>query len=168
MQLKQINKERYAKHYKQIMIGAVVVVAAIALTLSTLLIQLIGNPEGSNFWLNLSGVVVGGVVVLSLLRRYREHDYMYEVVYVWELKQMLNKIYRKQKKIMAAVETGDREAMVIMNWSYNGSEQLYNLDNNTITMDDLHRSKKALEQTIEKSGFTVTMEDFQPAMLDKF
>ncbi len=168
MQLKQINKERYAKHYKQIMIGAVVVVAAIALILSTLLIQLIGNPGGSNFWLNLTGVVVGGAVVLFLLRRNRDHEYMQEVVYVWDLKQMLNKIYRKQKKIMAAVESGDREAMVIMNWSYNGSEQLYNLDNNTITMEDLHRSKRTLEQAIEKSGFTVTTEDFQPAMLDRF
>ncbi|WP_428036877.1 DUF3087 family protein [Amphritea sp.] len=168
MQLKQINKERYAKHYKQIMIGAVVVVAAVALTLSTVLIQLIGNPEGSNFWLNLTGVITGGVVVLSLLRHYRDHEYMYEVVYVWDLKQLLNKIYRKQKKIMAAVEEGDRDAMVIMNWSYSGSEQLYNLDNNTITMEDLLRSKKTLEQTIERSGFTVTTDDFQPTMLDKF
>lgn len=168
MQLKQINKERYAKHYKQIMIGAVIVVAAIALTLSTLLIQLIGNPGGSNFWLNVTGVVVGGVAVLSLLRRNREHEYMYEVVYVWDLKQILNKIYRKQKKIMAAVEAGDREAMVIMNWSYQGSEQLYNLDNNTITMEELHRSKKELQQTIEKNGFTVTTDDFRLDMLDKF
>ncbi len=168
MQLKQINKERYAKHYKQIMIGVVILLAVIALSVSTLLIQLVGNPDGSNFWFNVTGVVAGAVVVVSLLQRYREHEYMYEVIYVWDLKQMLNKIYRKQKKIKAAIETGDRDAMVIMNWSYNGSEQLYNLDNNTITMEDLHRSMRELEQTIENHGFTVSTEDFRPEMLDKY
>ncbi|WP_296058195.1 DUF3087 family protein [uncultured Amphritea sp.] len=168
MQLKQINKERYSKHYKQIMIGIVILLAAIALSVSTVLIQLIGSEDGNNFWLNVSGVVVGGIVVVSLLRRYRNHEYMYEVIYVWDLKQMLNKIYRKQRKIKEAVEAGDRDAMVIMNWSYNGSEQLYNLDNNTITMEDLHRSMRELNQTIEKHGFSVTTDEFSPQMLDKF
>ncbi|MBR9867278.1 MAG: DUF3087 family protein [Oceanospirillales bacterium] len=168
MQLKQINKERYSKHYKQIMIGIVILLAAIALSVSTVLIQLIGNADGNNFWLNVSGVVVGGIVVVSLLRRYRNHEYMYEVIYVWDLKQMLNKIYRKQRKIKEAVEAGDRDAMVIMNWSYNGSEQLYNLDNNTITMEDLHRTMRELNQTIEQHGFSVTTDEFSPQMLDKF
>jgi len=168
MQLKQINKERYSKHYKQIMIGIVILLAAIALSVSTVLIQLIGSEDGNNFWLNVSGVVVGGIVVVSLLRRYRNHEYMYEVIYVWDLKQMLNKIYRKQRKIKEAVEAGDRDAMVIMNWSYNGSEQLYNLDNNTITMEDLHRSMGELNQTVEKHGFSVTTDEFSPQMLDKF
>lgn len=168
MQLKQINKERYSKHYKQIMIGIVILLAAIALSVSTVLIQLIGNADGNNFWLNVSGVVVGAVVVVSLLRRYRNHEYMYEVIYVWDLKQMLNKIYRKQRKIKEAVEAGDRDAMVIMNWSYNGSEQLYNLDNNTITMEDLHRTMRELNQTIEQHGFSLTTDEFSPQMLDKF
>ncbi|MBN1007197.1 DUF3087 family protein [Amphritea pacifica] len=168
MQLKQINKERYSKHYKQIMIGVVILLSVIALSVSTLLIQLIGNQDGSNFWLNVAGVVVAAVVVVSLLRRYRDHEYMYEVIYVWDLKQMLNKIYRKQKKIKAAIETGDRDAMVIMNWSYNGSEQLYNLDNNTITMDDLHRTMRELQQTIEEHGYSVTTDEFRPEMLDKY
>jgi len=168
MQLKQINKWRYSKHYKQIMVGIVILLAAIALSVSTVLIQLIGSEDGNNFWLNVSGVVVGGIVVVSLLRRYRDHDYLCEVIYVWDLKQMLNKIYRKQRKIKEAVEAGDRDAMVIMNWSYNGSEQLYNLDNNTITMEDLHRSMRELNQTIEKHGFSVTTDEFSPQMLDKF
>ncbi|WP_290699148.1 DUF3087 family protein [Amphritea sp.] len=168
MQLKQINKERYAKHYKYLMVGIVVVLAVIALSISTILIQLFGNADGDNFWLNLTGVAIGGVVILTLLRKNRDHEFMYEVIYVWDLKQMLNRIYRKQKHIKAAIEIGDQDAMVIMNWSYNGSEQLYNLDNNTITMEDLHRAMRELQQTIEQSGFSISTEDFKPQMLDKY
>lgn len=168
MQLKKINKERYAKHYKQIMIGIVIVLMAIALSVSTILIQLFGNVDGSNFWLNLVGVVIGGIVIVSLLRRNRDHEFMYEVIYVWDLKQMLNRIYRKQKKVKAAIETGDRDAMVIMNWSYNGSEQLYNLDNNTITMEDLHKSMRELQKVIDEHGLSISTDDFKPEMLDKY
>lgn len=168
MQLKQINKERYAKHYKYLMIGIVIVLAVIALSISTILIQLFGNADGDNFWLNVTGVVIGAVIVISLLKKNSDHEFMYEVLYVWNLKQMLNQIYRKQRKVKAAIETGDRDAMVIMNWSYKGSEQLYNLDNNTITMEDLHRSMRELEQTIEQHGYSITTEDFRPEMLDKY
>ncbi|MDO6562287.1 DUF3087 family protein [Amphritea sp. 1_MG-2023] len=168
MQLKQINKERYSKHYKQIMIGVVIILAVIALTVSSLLIQIIGNTDGSNFWLNVTGVVIGGIVVLTLLRRYREHEYMHEISYVWDLKQMLNKIYRKQKNIKAAAEAGERDAMIILNWSYQGSEQLYNLDNNTITMDDLHASMRELQQVMDQYGVSVTDADFRPQMLDQY
>lgn len=168
MQLKQINKERYAKHYKYLMIGIVIVLAVIALSISTILIQLFGNAEGGNFWLNVTGVVISAIIVISLLKKNSDHEFMYEVLYVWNLKQMLNQIYRKQRKVKAAIETGDHDAMVIMNWSYNGSEQLYNLDNNTITMEDLHRSMRELEKTIEQHGFSISTEDFKPEMLDKY
>ncbi|RTE66467.1 DUF3087 domain-containing protein [Amphritea opalescens] len=168
MQLKEINKERYSKHYKQTMIAVAVVLAVVALVVSTLLIQLLGNGDGSNFWFNVAGVVCGGFVVLTLLRRYRGHEYMHEMVYVWDLKQILNKIYRKQKKIKAAAEEGDRDAMVIMNWSYSGSEQLYNLDNNTITMEDLHESMRELQQVMQKYGVSVSNDDFHPEMIDKY
>lgn len=150
------------------MVGIVIVLAAIALSISAILIQLFGNADGDNFWLNLTGVAIGGVIILTLLRNNRDHEFMHEVIYVWDLKQMLNRIYRKQKKIKAAIETGDQEAMVIMNWSYNGSEQLYNLDNNTITMEELHKAMRELQQVIEQHGFTVTTNDFKPLMLDKY
>ena len=168
MQLKEIDKERYGKHYKQIMFMVVGVLAVVSLTVSTVLIQLVGGPEGENFWLNVAGVVVGAMVVAAGFRKYRHHDYMYEVVYVWDLKQMLNKIYRKQKAIKAAVTEGDREAMIIMNWSYAGSRQLYRLDNNTITMEELNKAASELEQTIADHGFDITAEDFDPQMLERF
>jgi hypothetical protein len=150
------------------MVGIVIVLAVIALSISTILIQLFGNADGDNFWLNLVGVAIGAVIILTLLRNNRDHEFMYEVIYVWDLKQVLNRIYRKQKQIKAAIETGDQTAMVIMNWSYNGSEQLYNLDNNTITMEDLHRAMRELQQVIEQHDFTVSTDDFKPEMLDKY
>ena len=167
MQLQQIDKQRYSKHYKQVFIGVVILMMAIALPVSSGLIYLLGSEE-SNFWLNVAGVVVAAFVVVQLFRRYRNHEYLFEVLYVWDLKQMLNKIYRKQKAIKAAMAEGDRDAMVIMNWSYKGSKQLYTLDNNTITMEELNSAMSDLDKLIEQYDYSVTLEDFSPELLEKY
>ena len=75
---------------------------------------------------------------------------MVEVVYVWDLKQQLNKIRRKQRKIEAAIENNDKDAMIIMNFMLHGSKQLYELDDNTITMDDLLIKIQVHNERMEK------------------
>ncbi|MCV6589248.1 MAG: DUF3087 domain-containing protein [Marinobacterium sp.] len=168
MQLKEIDKDRYSKHFKQLFIGITVLMLVIALGSSQLLIALIGGEEGSNFLLNLIGVAIAGVVCGSLLRRYKEHPWMYELIYVWELKQQLNQIYRKQKAIRAAMEDGDPDAMTVMHFSYQGSKQLYELDNNTITMDELNRDIDALEALSARYQVTLSLDNYRPALLERF
>ncbi|WP_432473132.1 DUF3087 family protein [Amphritea sp. HPY] len=168
MQLQEIDKERYSKHFKQTFIGVVLVLLLIAVPVSTLLIQLFGDSDGSNTLLNLAGVVVAAFVVGALFRKYRTHQFLHEVMYVWDLKQVLNKIYRKQKQIKQAMTEGDRVAMLIMNYSYQGSKQLYNLDNNTITMDELNRDMVALDKLLDEYGYQVTLEEFDVELLQGY
>lgn len=168
MQLKEIDKQRYSKHFKQLFIGASVVMLSIALVVSQLLIMLTGNPEGSNFALNAAGAVTAAVVAGYLVRHYRHHPWMYELMYVWQLKQELNRIYRKQKAIKAAMQEGNRTAMIIMNFSYKGSKQLYQLDNNTITMDELNNAMTVLNNLIEEHQFTIELADYRPELLEQF
>ncbi len=168
MQLKEIDKERYSKRFKQLFIGASVVMLSIALVVSQLLILLAGNPEGANFALNAAGAATAAVVAGYLIRRYRHGPWMYELMYVWQLKQELNRIYRKQKAVKAAMQEGNRDAMVIMNFSYQGSKQLYHLDNNTITMDELNKAVTELSALIEQHPFSVELTDYQPELLEQF
>jgi len=168
MQLKEIDKARYSKHFKQMFVGVCVLMLTIALLSSQLLIALMGGEEGSNFWLNLIGVVIAAVVTGSLIRSYKDHPWMYELIYVWQLKQQLNLIYRKQKAIKAAMEEGDREAMVIMNFSYHGSRQLYQLDDNTITMEELNRSMDELDQLLARYQLEISLEEYRSELLERF
>ena len=168
MQLKEIDKERYSKHFKQLFIGVVLLMLIVGVGSGQLLILLFTDGEGTHTLLNAIGVLTAALITGSLLRRYKEHPFMYELLYVWELKQQLNKIYRKQKAIKAAMEEGDRDAMVIMNFSYQGSKQLYHLDNNTLTMEELNRSIVELEKLLEQYQYQITLEEYRQELLERF
>lgn len=168
MDLADIDKSTYRQRFRIVFGAIVVVLAIVSLGTSTLLIAIFGTPGESHFWLNLAGVVVGAAVVALTLIRLRQHPYMHEVVYVWDLKQQLNQIYRKQRKIEPLVEENDPDAIAIMYFFYAGSRQLYELDDNTITMDDITLKLRALERRIEDLGITVTPDSYRKAMLERF
>ena len=140
----------------------------IAVGASTLFIYFFSSPEVSHFSHNLAGVAAAAVIVFIVLNKFRQHPYMFEVVYVWDLKQQLNRIHRKLRKIEAAVENNYNDAMIIMNFMYRGSKQLYELDDNTITMEGLVSKIRVLEQRMEDAGLSLSTDTFNPTMLDQF
>lgn len=168
MQLKEIDKNRYRKHYRIVFAGIAFVLLIIAPATSALFINLFSNPEGSYLFHNLAGVIVGVVIITFLLNKFRQHPFMYEVMYVWDLKQQLNKIHRKQRKIEAAVEENDKDAMIIMNFMLHGSKQLYELDDNTITMEDLLIKIQVHDERMEAAGLNSSTDEFNPTMLERF
>ena len=168
MKLRKIDKSRYRKHLRIVFAGIAVALLIIALSFSTLIINLFSSPEVTHFWHNLAGVVFSAVIVAYVLNKYRQHPFMTEVVYVWDLKQQLNRIYRKQRKIEAVLEGSDHDAMIIMNFLYHGSKQLYELDDNTITMEDLLIKIKLLDIRMEAAGLSLSTDSFDPVMLDRF
>ena len=168
MQLREINKIRYRKHLRIIFASIAFVLLIIAPGTSALFISLFSNPEGSYFFHNLAGVVVGVAIVAFVLYKFRQHPYMYEVVYVWDLKQQLNRIRRKQRKIEAAIENNDKDAMIIMNFMHRGSKQLYELDDNTITMEDLLIKIQVHDKLMEAAGLSSLTDSYNPSMLDRF
>jgi len=168
MQLREIDNIRYRKHYRIIFAGIAFILLVIAPATSALLISLFSNPEGSYFFHNLTGVVVGVAIITFLLNKFRQHPYMYEVVYVWDLKQQLNRIHRKQRKIDAAIKNNDKDAMIIMNFMLHGSKQLYELDENTITMGDLLRKIQVHDERMEAAGLSSSTDSYNPAMLKRF
>ena len=168
MQLREIDKTRYRKHLRVVFAGIVAVLLTITVIASTLFIYFFSSPEASHFWHNLAGVITAAAIVIFVLNKLRHHPFMFEVVYVWDLKQQLNRIYRKQHKIEAAVEDNDHDAMIIMNFMYRGSKQLYELDDNTITMGGLLSKIRVLDKLMEAAGLSLSTDSYYPVMLDRF
>jgi hypothetical protein len=168
MKLQDINKNRYRKHINIVIVATIVSLAVMALSFGQILIVMLGSEDGDNFILNLSGVVLAGAICLLVLLNLRHHEFMTEVHYVWQLKQGLNKIYRKLKKIEAAKVEGDINAIIILNYYYAASSQLYKLEDNTITMDTLQIQINKLQELIESKNLAVSTENYQPSMLESF
>jgi hypothetical protein len=168
MKLREIDKSRYRKRVKVVFAGIVVAMMVITLAVSNLLIINFSTPDESHFYFNLSGVIVAAVIVVLGLVKLRSHPYMDEVVYVWDLKYQLNRIYRKQHKIEPLVEENNINAMIIMNYMYKGSKQLYTLDDNTITIDALDLKIAALDHRISEANLSISTEDFDQSLLAEF
>lgn len=169
MKLEQIDKSRYDKHFKLLFLMIVVVMLAIALLSSTLLIHLLGNPgQEGNFIFNLFGVVIAAVFIGSMLRRYHKHPFMYELVYVWQLKKQLNQIQRKKQSLLNAVKDDQLDAIIAMYFFYHGSKQLYELDNNTITMEELNSDLATLDTRIAQLNLSVTTDMYTEKLLTQF
>jgi Protein of unknown function (DUF3087) len=168
MQLREINKTRYRKHLRIVFAGIAAALLIITVATSTLFIYFFSSPEASHFFHNLAGVATAAAMVIFVLNKVRQHPFMFEVVYVWDLKQQLNRIYRKQHKIEVLVEDNDHDAMIIMNFMYRGSKQLYELDDNTITMEALLSKIRILDKRMEAAGLSLSTESYFPVMLDRF
>ncbi len=168
MKLQDINKNRYRKHINIVIVALIVSLMAMALSFGQLFIAMLGTPDGDNFIFNISGVVLAGVICLMVLLNIRQHNFMTEVYYVWQLKQSMNKIYRKLTKVEAAKEEGDINAITILNFYYAASSQLYKLDDNTITMDSLQIEINKLQALIESKNLSISTADYDPSMLEAF
>jgi len=168
MKLRPIDKNRYRKHYKIVFAAIVIELTAISLGCSALLISWLSSPDESHFTLNLAGFVVAVLLVAYTVYRFRDHPFLDEVVYVWNLKKQLNHIYRKQHKIEPLIEDNNVDAMVIMNYMYQGSKQLYELDDNTITMSDLAIKIRQLNTKLEEKEIKLTTDDYHSGLLGQF
>ena len=168
MQLIEIDKLRYRKNLRIVFAAIAAALVVLSLGSSTVLIQLFSTPETDHFWHNLAGVIFAAIVVAFTLNKLRHHPFMQEVVYVWDLKQQLNRIHRKLNKIEARIEENDHDAMIIMNYMYRGSKQLYELDDNTITMGTLNSKIRVLEKKMEDAGISLSTDTYDPTMLDRY
>jgi len=168
MQLKEIDKARYSRHLKIVFAGIAIALLVISLAASTLFIRLFSTADAAHFWHNLAGVAVAVTIMVSVMGKLREHPFLYEVVYVWDLKQILNKIHRRQRGIEARVEANDHTAMIALNFQYQGSKQLYQLDDNTITMDELLIKIQHLDKRMDAAGLKITSVSLDPALLEQF
>lgn len=122
----------------------------------------------SNFKYNFLGVLFSLLTCALILHKLKHSEFFTEVYYVWQVKQQQNFIYRKLKKIKAAAENDDVNALIVLNFYYESLKQVYLLDDNTLTMSKLNKDITDLSAQIESKQLTISAEQYQQSMLKDF
>ncbi|CAK2954510.1 DUF3087 family protein [Vibrio crassostreae] len=174
MKLQKINKEEYRKKMNLLLVSLVGSLAVFAIVFGTILIDLFGSGQSiagestGNFHLNVLGVILSVALNAFIVSRVKGHDYFKEALYVWNLKQIHNQIYRKLKRIQPKAEQGDRDALTILYFYYTTQKQVYDLDNNTLTIKTVQQSLDNILELSEKWSIELDIEAFSKDLIEKF
>ena len=174
MKLQKINKEEYRKKMNLLLVSLVGSLALFAIVFGSILIELFGSVGSvtgeatGNFHLNVLGVILSVALNAFIASRVKGHNYFKEALYVWNLKQIHNKIYRKLKRIQPKAEQGDREALSILYFYYTTQKQVYDLDNNTLTIKTVQKSLDNIVELSEKWSIELDIETFSKDLVAKF
>ena len=174
MKLQKINKEEYRKKMNLLLVSLVGSLALFAIVFGSILIELFGSAGSisgeatGNFHLNVLGVILSVALNAFIASRVKGHDYFKEALYVWNLKQTHNQIYRKLKRIQPKAEQGDREALTILYFYYTTQKQVYDLDNNTLTIKTVQQSLDNIVELSEKWSIELDIEAFSKDLVAKF
>ncbi|WOT05633.1 DUF3087 family protein [Shewanella youngdeokensis] len=173
MQLMHVDKTTYRKNTNIVIGSFVASLAILALIFGALLIHFFGattvTDDGStgNFHLNFLGVICSLLVCSIVLHSQKQSRLMREVYYVWQLKQVQNRIYRKLANIKRAAEHHDKNAFIILSFYFASLKQVYTLDDNTLTISAVENDLIKLNASIAAQGLSVSIEEFEVALLDK-
>jgi len=191
MQLIDIDKARYRKHLNIVIVGFIASLLVLSLLFGSIFISLfstvidsaaiqaasdavanavtdeMAEPE-TNFRYNLLGVVLALLANAAILHSVKNSDFFKEIYYVWQVKQLQNLIYRKLKKVKAAGKEGDETALIILSFYYQCQIQVYNLDDNTITLSSIEKHLQEVNDTIASKGLSISASQFDKKMITSF
>jgi hypothetical protein len=168
MQLMTIDKARYRKNLNIAIAGFVGSLLVLALIFGQLLIAMFEQEGVSNFRFNLLGVILSLLACAAVLHTLKRSDFFKEIYYVWQVKQIQNLIYRKLKKINVAVTNDDETAFVILVYYYQSLQQVYQLDDNTLTITSVNKKLSDLQETISNKNLHVNVESFDKTLLNQY
>ncbi|MEZ9956278.1 medium chain reductase/dehydrogenase [Vibrio cyclitrophicus ZF170] len=174
MKLQKINKEEYRKKMNLLLVSLVGSLALFAIVFGTILIELFGSATSitgestGNFHLNVLGVILSVALNTFIASRVKGHEYFKEALYVWNLKQIHNQIYRKLKRILPKAEQGDRDALTILYFYYITQKQVYDLDNNTLTIKTVQQSLDNIVELSDKWSIELDIEAFSKDLVANF
>jgi len=168
MQLINIDKVRYRKHLNIVIVSFIATLLVLALIFAQLLIISFGQEEVNNFRYNLLGVVLSLLACMAALHTLRTSDYFKEIYYVWQIKQIQNLIYRKLKKVKKAAKDSNEEALIILTFYYKSQQQVYQLDDNTLTISKVNKALTDLEEVIDNKDLTINVDQFDKKMITSF
>ena len=168
MQLINIDKTRYRKHLNIVIAGFIGTLLVLALTFGQLLIVSFAQEGVSNFRYNLLGVVLSLLGCAAILHTFKSSGFFKEVYYVWQLKQLQNSIYRKLKKIKAAAKEDDANALIILSFYYQSLYLVYQLDDNTLTINKVNDEISKLQETIANKYLTISADQFDKKLLSYY
>lgn len=167
MQLKPVDKQRYQTRSRYCYFGISTVLIILSLVWSSCWIYLFSKND-DNFIFNLLGVVSAVVSMFPIVRYCKNQPWFDEVVYIWNLKQELNKINRKMSSLVQACDRAELNAFTAIKFSYQGSRQIWQLDDNTLMLTELNLSEQQLDEAIAKQGLVININDYHSEILKAY
>ncbi len=168
MQLINIDKTRYRKHLNIIIAGFIGSLLVLALVFGQLLIAMFAQEGINNFRYNLLGVVLSLLACAAILHTLKKSAFFKEIYYIWQIKQIQNLIFRKLKKIKAAANNDDTNALIILVFYYQSLQQVYQLDDNMLTITKVNKDLSDLQETIANKNFTISVEQFDKKLISSY
>jgi hypothetical protein len=87
---------------------------------------------------------------------------------VWQVKQIQNLIYRKVKKVKKAAKNLEPNALIILSFYYHSQKQVYQLDDNTLTIAKVNKEIADLQEIITDNNLTISAEQFEKKLITSF
>ena len=168
MQLINIDKTRYRKHLNIIIASFIGSLLVLALVFGQLLITIFAHEGINNFRFNLLGVALSLLACAAILHTLKNSEFFKEIYYVWQLKQIQNLIYRKLKNIKAAAKSDDTNALIILSYYYQSLQQVYQLDDNTLTITTVNKQLSDLHETIVNKNLNISAEQFDKKLINSY
>lgn len=173
MKLQQVDKTIYRSNMNLFMVALVLGLIVLSLSFGAGLIALFGveavpgEPTGNFHW-NLLGVILAVLLCSAIVYQLKTQPFFKEIYYVWQLKQLQNRIYRKLNKIRAAAATNDVNALITLLFYFTSLRQVYLLDDNTLTLSSVDKELNQLQEQCNNLGLTLSAEQFEVALLAGF
>lgn len=174
MKILNIDKNTYRKKTNLVMVGFVGCLAVLALAFGSILIALFGSEgiteSGStgNFHLNVLGVIIAVIATAFIMNKVKNTPYFDEIMYVWQLKQTHNRIYRRLAKIKEKAARNDHNALLILAFYYTTQQQVFNLDNNTLTITSVQKSLNEVYEQATEMNLALELDDFTVDLLNRY
>ncbi|QYJ77887.1 DUF3087 domain-containing protein [Shewanella acanthi] len=173
MKLQQVDKSRYRKNMNLFLVCLVGGLILLSLGFGAGLIALFGveaipgEPTGNFHW-NLLGVILAVLLCSLVVNQLKTQPFFHEIYYVWQLKQLQNRTYRKLAKIKSAAAENQSSALIIMLFYYSSLRLVYQLDDNTLTLSHLEKELGQLQSQIDAAGLTLNVSQFEVGLLEKY
>jgi hypothetical protein len=168
MQLMNINKAIYRKHLNIVIVGFISTLLILALIFGQLMIMSFAEEGVNNFKYNLLGVILSLLACMAILHSIKTSAFFKEIYYVWQVKQIQNLIFRKLKKIKLAAKDLDQDALMILTFYYQSQQQVYELDDNTLTITTVNKDLNDLQEKIAEYNLTIDIEQFDKKMISAY
>lgn len=166
MEFKQINKHEYKKRVNQLQLGIVVTLLLMSLVMSEFLRLLLVSGD-SHFGLNVTSVVLSVIIVAFTVYRFKHHPYWSDILYIWQLKQVLNRIYGKLRWIEEGLAADNPTAITVQFFYLKASYFVYSLEDNTLTLSDISKQLNELNEQIERLELNLSVDDFDESLLQQ-
>ncbi|MCJ8293939.1 MAG: DUF3087 domain-containing protein [Colwellia sp.] len=189
MQLIDINKARYRKNLNITIVGFISSLLVMSLLFGTVLISLFSTvgdvnelaklasdvitdgvtvePE-TNFRYNLLGCLLALLVNGAILYKIKNSEFFTEIYYVWQIKQLQNLVYRKLKRVKAAAKDGEETALIILSFYYQSQIQVYQLDDNTITLSSIEKHLQQVNDLLSNKDLDISAKQFNKTLITSY